>query len=320
MLLIKMCKRVLFTLAKSLACRPFRMRGVRCSVFLELFLSVWQPATFSHACIQSIKYWGHMIGTHLVLYFHEESVHQKCRFRSVWLCLLLNLSIRQGRLPVLWDWTGLDMFSLSCSGSVDLVVAHFRFCCIERTQTKSSSWAVNARRGLSVCRLIGAELPVNFVICVVQIILLYFELRILPISKHYLPSQNTCTLSGLWMPIWQELLLLLLLLLCKRQVYTVSGVQKLWRRQWIHFAGLKPLNNTRCVVSLTCCGTRAELEFHFSSLSVTTLVSLVRHSPGNPQRMERFLFLPVAGGGYWKCESLFGSQTVCIICTQTAKT
>lgn len=75
-----------------------------------------------------------------------------------------------------------------------------------------------------------------------------------------------------------------------------------------------------------CCGTRAELEFHFSSLSVTTLVSLVRHSPGNPQRMERLLFLPVAGAQrckavlwYWKCESLFGSQTVCIICTQTAK-
>lgn len=33
-------------------------------------------------------------------------------------------------------------------------------------------------RGLLVCRLIGAELPVDFVICVVQIILLYFELRI----------------------------------------------------------------------------------------------------------------------------------------------
>lgn len=106
MLLIKICKRVLFTLAKSLACRPFRMWGVRCSVSLELFLSAWLPTTFSHACIQSIKYLAHMIGTHLVLYFHKESVYQKCRFRSVWLCPLFNLSIRQGRLPVLWDWTG----------------------------------------------------------------------------------------------------------------------------------------------------------------------------------------------------------------------
>lgn len=47
------------------------------------------------------------------------------------------------------------------------------------TQLKPSllPGAVNARRGLSVCRLVGAELPVNF-ICIVQIMLLYFGLRI----------------------------------------------------------------------------------------------------------------------------------------------
>lgn len=47
-------------------------------------------------------------------------------------------------------------------------------------------WVVSARRGLLVCRLFGAELPGNF-ICIVQIILLYFELRIcqsMTLAKH----------------------------------------------------------------------------------------------------------------------------------------